>query len=390
MKVLLRAPLLSLSGYGIHSRQIFEWLETIPGIELTVEILQWGTTTWLVNESTQNGLIGRIMEKSRELQTPYDVTFQVQLPDEWDTKLGKINIGVSAYVETNKCSQKWLDATNKMDHIIVPSNFTKNVILKSGNVKPEISVVPEWFNQEIENNKKSKPKLHFNKKFNFLMIGTVTSRNPDDDRKNMLYGIKWFCETFKDNKNVGLILKTSFGKGTMIDRHLTLNTVKGVLKEVRKGDYPKVTVVHGNMTQKEIADLYKHSRVKCLISPTRGEGYGLPLVEAAASGLPVMATNWSGHLDFLEDKFIKIDYDLVNINKSRIDNRIFVEGTKWAMPNELQFKRKLKEVYENIEKFENNSKVLKKNVLKNFSKKSIIKIYDEVFEKIKIKNSIEG
>jgi len=176
----------------------------------------------------------------------------------------------------------------------------------------------------------------------------------------------------------------------MIDRHLTLNTVKGVLKEVRKGDYPKVTVVHGNMTQKEIADLYKHSRVKCLISPTRGEGYGLPLVEAAASGLPVMATNWSGHLDFLEDKFIKIDYDLVNINKSRIDNRIFVEGTKWAMPNELQFKRKLKEVYENIEKFENNSKVLKKNVLKNFSKKSIIKIYDEVFEKIKIKNSIEG
>ena len=128
MKVLLRAPLLSLSGYGIHSRQIFEWLETIPGIELTVEILQWGTTTWLVNESTQNGLIGRIMEKSRELQSPYDVTFQVQLPDEWDTKLGKINIGVSAYVETNKCSQKWLDATNKMDHIIVPSNFTKKVL----------------------------------------------------------------------------------------------------------------------------------------------------------------------------------------------------------------------------------------------------------------------
>ena len=344
MRVLLRAPLLTQSGYGVHSRQIFEWLEQLPGIDLTVEILQWGTTTWLLNPDLQDGLIGRIMSKSRELTAPYDMTFQVQLPDEWDTKLGKVNIGVSAYVETDRCSQKWIDCTNKMDAVIVPSTFTKNVIERSGAVSTPIHVIPEWYNIEIDKNIKSE--FHFNKKFNFLMVGTVTSRKPEDDRKNILYGIKWFCEAFKGNKKIGLVLKISHGKNTSIDKKITENMLESILREVRPGEFPKVTLLHGNLTQKEVAGLYRHSRIKCLLSPTRGEGYGLPLVEAAASGLPVVATNWSGHLDFLKDKFVKVDYNLKNIDPSRIDNRIFVENTKWAEVSESSYKRCIIDAFE--------------------------------------------
>lgn len=383
MRVLLRAPLLTQSGYGVHSRQVFEWLEQLPGIDLTVEILQWGTTTWLLDPDLQDGLVGRIMAKSRELSVPYDMTIQVQLPDEWDTKLGKVNIGVSAYVETNKCSKKWVECTNMMDAVIVPSSFTKNVVESSGNVTTPIHVIPEWYNTEIEKNIKSD--FNFSKRFNFLMVGTVTSRNPNDDRKNILFGIKWFCETFKDNKKVGLILKISHGKNTSIDRKITQNMLENVLREVRKSEFPKVTLLHGNLTQKEVAGLYNHSRVKCLLSPTRGEGYGLPLVEAAASGLPVVATNWSGHLDFLKDKFIKLDYNLKNIDNSRIDNRVFVEGTKWAEVIESSFKRSIIDVCKNIDDHAKTARSLRKEVRSEYSKDQITSLYNDFFNNLEFK-----
>ena len=129
MKVLLRAPLLTNSGYGVHSRQIFNWLYNRKDVELTTECLQWGSTSWIIDQERENGLIGKIMSCSKPLEVgEYDISFQVQLPDEWDEKLAKKNIGVTAAVETDKCNPDWLNHCNKMDRVIVPSTFTKNVL----------------------------------------------------------------------------------------------------------------------------------------------------------------------------------------------------------------------------------------------------------------------
>ena len=133
-KILLRAPLLTNSGYGVHSRQIFDWLDGREDIDLIVECLQWGRTSWIIDEKEENGIVKRIMSKSRPIdKNEIDVSIQVQLPDEWDTSLGKFNIGVTALVETDKCSYEWVDKCNSMDHVIVPSTFTKNVLKRSGN-----------------------------------------------------------------------------------------------------------------------------------------------------------------------------------------------------------------------------------------------------------------
>jgi glycosyltransferase involved in cell wall biosynthesis len=381
MKVIIRAPLLSISGYGIHSRQIYEWLESIPGIDITVDIVKWGMTAWDLNTESQSGLIGRIMNNSKQISGDYDLSIQVQLPDEWDNKLAKTNIGVSAFVETDRCNPAWVNKCNEMNQIIVPSSFTKSVVKRSGIVNVPIHVIPEWFNENIKDDL-NPLKLNLNPKFNFLMIGTITGRSADNDRKNLYYSLKWFCETFKDNKKVGLVLKTSFGKGTTIDRKMTIGIVDQLLSEVRIGKFPKVTVLHGNMTQKEIASIYNHKKIKCLLAPTRGEGYGLPIVEAAASGMPVVATGWSGHTDFLkEDCYAKLAYKLKEISDDRVDGRIFMKGTRWAEIEEKDFKEKILDLVDNYDMHQERANSLKEYVVNNFDKNAVIKSYTSFFNK---------
>ena len=99
------------------------------------------------------------------------------------------------------------------------------------------------------------------------------------------------------------------------------------------------------MTNREMVSLYRNESVKCLVSLTRGEGYGLPILEAAAAGLPTIVTGWSGHIDFLRNgKFISVDYNLTPIHSSRVDGQIFLQGTRWASPKEKDAKRKLRKL----------------------------------------------
>lgn len=382
MKILLRAPLLTTSGYGVHSRQVFKWLLT-KNIDFDVECLNWGMTPWMISHELEDGLVSEIMNRSKKLTPPYDMTFQLQLPDEWDPKLGKINVGMSAVVETDRCNPKWIDSCNKMDHIIVPSTFTKNVLKRSGSCTTNITVIPEWFNVNIVKNSLDNIELRLKTDFNFLLISQLNGNNPEDDRKNIFNTIKWICEEFKDNQNVGIVLKTNMGKGTTIDKKMTKNMLKQMISVIGKKEFPKIYLIHGNMKSEEVANIYKNKKIKCLVSATRGEGYGLPLVDAAAAGIPVVATNWSGHLDFLKDRFLKVNYQLGTIRKEKADNRIFFEGFRWAYPDEKSFKEKISYAYNNYEKVKNNALELKSEVLDNFSESAVKNNYDKLFSTLR-------
>jgi len=384
MRILFRAPALTLSGYGVHSRQIFEWLNSIPNVEIVSEMLRWGQTTWLVNDKYCKN-IENIMSTAKEPAGAFDMSVQVQLPDEWNSNAARYNIGVSAFVETDKCNSKWIEKCNEMDAVIVPSTFTKDIIERSGKVETPIHVIPEWYNPLIEKSKNDKVRLNLDTDFNFLTVGTLTGFNSADDRKNIFNAIKWFAETFPDNPDVGLIVKTCSGKGTEIDRKLTQRTFESVMAEVKKGKkYPKIYLLHGTLNESEIASLYKHKNVNAFLLPTRGEGYGLPLVESAAAGLPIITTGYSGHMDFLKEELIQsIDYELIKIPKSRVDNRIFIQGCRWADPSESDTKEKMLGVYNNYNKYKKNAIILQKHIRNNYSKKHILQKYFNFYNLIK-------
>ena len=102
-----------------------------------------------------------------------------------------------------------------MDSVVVPSNFTKGTIERSGNLTTPITVVPESYIDEVatEDNVLD---IDLPSEFNFLLFGMLTGQNPKTDRKNLFYTIKWLLEEFADDPNVGIVLKTCSGRGTKI------------------------------------------------------------------------------------------------------------------------------------------------------------------------------
>jgi len=383
---MLRASAITMSGYGVHARQIARWLvdkDKAGECKLYIHLLNWGDTPWILDKTRSNGLIGEIMSRATEPKEKCDVSIQLQLPNEWEPSLAKFNVGVTAAVETDKCNPNWVGCCNSMDLIIVPSEHTKLTLKNTGNITTPILVIPESYPDCFASNETVDLNMKLETTFNFLVFGQITGNNPENDRKNIFYTIKWLCETFKDNPDVGIVLKTNHGRNTRVDRNIVSNMLKQLLGEVRKGSGPPVYLVHGDLKDEEVISLLKEPSMKAMVNLTRGEGFGLPLLEAAVAGLPIIATNWSAHTEFLnQGKWIQIDYSMIPIHDSRIDDQIFMKGSRWAAPSEDSFKKRVKKFYENSSTPLQWARDLKESLLKTHSHEAIAKHYDEALKGI--------
>jgi glycosyltransferase involved in cell wall biosynthesis len=267
-----------------------------------------------------------------------------------------------------------------MNLIVVPSVHTKETIERSGTLTTPIIVIPESFPDAFLQDDLQEFQLsNIRTDFNFLIFGQLTGNNAHSDRKNTFFALKWIMEEFSGDKNVGIVLKTNHGRNTTLDRRHVKNIVTSIVREL-KSDVP-VYLLHGSMTDEEIAGLYLNKKIKALVAPTRGEGYGLPLLEAAAMGLPTIATNWSGHKDFLNHgKWLKLDYTLQEIPESKVDNSVFIKGSKWAQVDEADFKRKLKKFRDNSTKPQEWAKELSNKLKTSHSFSNISKIWQDTIQ----------
>lgn len=394
-KILIKGPVLCMSGYSVHSRQIAKWAldleEKRDDIKVSFFPTNWGINPSIVDPNALNGLIGKMMQRQAQPGEHFDITIQIDLPSAFDPFLGLYNIGVTAAVETDVCNPEWIDAINRMDLTIVPSEFTKKTLTSSGFITKRIEVIPEsWFEEigktDFENqktNNKLVEKLKLDTKFNFLLVGQFTGNNAENDRKNIAYTIKWLAEEFKSNEDVGLVIKTNSGRQTKLDKQNCVNMLNQIIMQVKQGKGPKIYLLHGTMTDKEIVDVYTHPSIKAIINLSHGEGFGLPTLEASACGLPVIATNWSAHTEYLNlGKWIKVDCALGPIHPSRVDNKIFMEGSKWAFPEEKDFKRKVRRFYNAPAIPKEWAKELQQKLLKTHSHETISEQYTKILEEI--------
>jgi glycosyltransferase involved in cell wall biosynthesis len=391
-KVVVRGPALSQSGYGEHTRFVLRSLKSRPDLfEVFLLNVNWGQTGWIWENSPERSWIDSILQKTiafGEQGGRFDLSVQVQIPNEWE-RIAPVNIGVTAGIESTKISSEWVQGTKNVDKIVVVSEHSKygfaNTIYEATdqNTNQRVTLkttcpieVVGYPVKDIDPDKSFKLKLKH--KFNFLTIGTWIAR------KNLENTIKYFVEEFRD-QDVGLIVKTSLVKNCLEDRHHTHNKLKELLSEYEDRKC-EVYLLHGDLSESEMTSLYRNPKVKCLLSLTHGEGFGLPLFEAAYNGLPVIAPNWSGHCDFLymplkakngkvkrTPMFTPVSYDIKPIQQSAHWNGVLQKDSMWCFPQEWNAKKAMREVYKNHTSLKSKAKKLQKYVIKEFSKENQFK-----------------
>ena len=381
--LLVTAPVATRSGYGAHARDIVRSLVELDKYDVKVWNVRWGNTPMnALNdmEPRDKIIIDRLLQTPQLPQQP-DIHMHIVVPNEF-SPIGKYNIGVTAGLECTACPPEWIQGMNKMNLNIVPSTFVKNTMTsisfdiqdeKTKQLKGQlrldkpIEVLFEGADSETykKTNKLSKSIVeemkNVKESFNFLYVGHWLQGKLGEDRKDTGMLVKVFLETFKNQKNKpGLILKTSGASFSVLDREDILKKIDNIKKTV-KGDLPNIYLLHGDLTDDEVNDLYNHPKVKAHINITHGEGFGRPLLEASISGKPVIASSWSGHLDFLNSKqSVLVSGQMVDVPKSSFPENMRIEGAQWFTADYQQVSSYMKDVFKNYRKYSNNSMKLGK------------------------------
>ena len=397
-KVLVRAPILTQSGYGEHARFTMRALRAYEEyFDIYAIPIEWGKLNWEWNDTPERRWFDEIFEKSiryNEAGGQYDLSIQVTIPNEWQ-KLAPINIGVTAGIETNAIAPEWIEKSMLMNRIITISEHAKMTYLNTAydaqdsntgqvfknfrcNTPIDIVRYPvkETHNLDLQ--------LDLEYDFNFFINAVWTPR------KNLDNTIKWFVEEFIDQE-VGLVVKTNVMKNCLYDKILCENKLKEFLSA-----YPnrkcKVYLLHGYMKEEEMSSVFSHEKIKAYICLSHGEGFGLPVFEAAYHGLPVIAPEWSGYVDFmrfpLKDKkgkekmksaLAKVDYLILPVNKEVVWKGVINEDMKWCEPEQGSYKMRLREIYKDYGRFKKRAGLLQQHLKETYTAENQ---YKKVFDSI--------
>ena len=161
--------------------------------------------------------------------------------------------------------------------------------------------------------------------------------------------IKWFIEEFR-SEPVGLVIKANIAKNCLADRRQLFYRLKHQIAALGEKKC-SVYLLHGDMTDQEMHSLYAHEKIAGLISLSHGEGFGLPLYEAAYSGVPVITVGWSGQNDFLIDQesgsheFYNVEYDLAPIPEQVVWEGVLIKESQWAYAREHSARQQMRKFY---------------------------------------------
>jgi len=382
--LVFQGPIFTRSGYGDHCRDLMKSLRKMDKYDIKIIPLRWGSTPQ--NQVDGESEFGRWMLERviTEVGEKPDVFIQVSVANEFEPK-GHYSIGITAGVETTICPKDFIDGSNKMDLIIVPSHFTKqniggtvyqqkdnatDQIVGEIKVTKPIEVLFEGVDTEIFSKGSGTDVLaNVKEDFNFLIVGHWLKGDLGQDRKDIGMAIKTFATVFQylpKDKRPGLIVKTSHAGFSVIDREATREKLEGVLKTY--GDKcPSIYLLHGDMEETDMSNLYHHPKVKAMISFTKGEGYGRPMAEFTLTGKPIIASGWSGQMDFLPpDNAVLLEGNLTPVHESAADQFCMKEA-QWFTANYSNAANKIYDVYNKYDSYLDKSKGLRENTLKNFT-----------------------
>ena len=388
-KVVISSPVATQSGYGHHAREIIKQFIDKKSDEWEINLLSmpWGNTpfTYPIPVDWQQRMI------PLPLQTKPDIWVQITVPNEFQA-VGEYNIGVTAGTEGSVCNPEWIDRINQMQLIIVPSEFTKKTFEDTSAkhnkaITTNIQVISEYFDDTIYNNKNittSIPALHtMPEKEAFLMCGHWLQGQLGEDRKNISGALHCFFNTFKGKKNQpAMILKTSGATYSVTDRfeiETKINQIRDMFGSERS-KLPSIYLIHGDLTNAEMNALYNHPKIKAMVSFTKAEGFGRPLLEFSTTSKPIIAPHYSGQADFLKKDFIcALPGTMTNIHESAA-NDFLLKDAQWFTPDYGYASKMMVDVLKNYTKWKDMAKRQRYFVNSNFTETAVSKQYDIVLD----------
>ena len=403
--VVVSCPLDTFSGYGARARDVARALVNSEKYDVKFLSQRWGNTPFgFLDENNEEDkkLLDRIIPTP--LQRQPDVWIQISVPDEFQ-KIGKFNIGITAGIETDTCDVRFIQGANNMDLILGSSKHALFSLQntqyeqkdKAGNkvgvIKLDTPTDVLFEGVDLEKyfyiEPKDLPKTELVKsldtieeQFCFLYVGHWLKGIIGEDRKNTGLVVKLFLETFKGKKNPpALVLKTMSGPASITDREEILKRISAIRKGI-SGKLPNIYLLHGEIEDKDINHLYNHPKIKTLINLTKGEGFGRPLLEFTQSKKPIIASNWSGHLDFLNPDFASlVPGEVKPVHESVVQDRLILKESKWFSPDVSYASLLMKDYFNSYKGYQVKGKRLGHYCKTNFSFEKMAEKLVEIMDK---------
>lgn len=343
MNLTLTCPYFDSTGYSSHARGLFSGLSKIANVKLNVQVPAGGER--MINDQELEA-IKRKDEK--------EINIIVTNPTVWKLHLdAKINCVFLIYEGSH--IPEWIIENcldERIHHIFVASHHTYDAMVRTLHENHSIQnpfkdglqlprgfsnlhniILPKMriINHGVDLNL-FYPKSVNKNKFSFL--GLKGWRN-NEDRGGNQYLLKSYLEEFTSKDNVLLILKINACYGIP-----DLNKLIEQLKPKDKTDFAPVQIITETIPYENLVNVYNSADI--FVMPTRAEAFGIPGIEAMACGLPVIATNFGGQVDYVnnENGWL-IDYDLTEVSHD-----IFYESVSWATPRVEHLRKLMRYAYE--------------------------------------------
>lgn len=379
--VVVAAPVTTRSGYGAHSRDICNALIASDKYDVRIAPVPWGNTP--TNALPADSVIAKHIMQGGTLERQPDVFIHITIPNEFSPN-GKFNIGITAGIETDACDPEWIEGCNRMDLVIATSQHSRKVFTDSEIHKKDAQtgqttqvirmtkpceVLFEGIDTAIYSKQAEKDPVitehldSIKQDFAFLFVGHWLQGGLGHDRKDVGMLIRTFLLAFAGvpaSKKPALILKTSGAGFSEIEKTEILAKIDMITSQVRaevgRDDLPKIYLIHGDLTDQQINTLYQHPKVKAMVSFTKGEGFGRPLLEFCTTGKPILASNWSGHVDFLNpETSILLPGTIAPVHSSTV-NKWIIKDSKWFTVDYAIAMAAMKDVFNHYDKYLQKSK----------------------------------
>ena len=369
----ISCPINTYSGYGARSRDIVKAIIELDKYDVKILPQRWGSTPQgFIKDNPEWEFLTKHLLNSPQLPAQPEIWMQITVPNEFQP-IGKYNIGCTAGIETTIAPAEWIEGCSRMNLILGSSEHTINVLKDSkfekrdqqtnqpvGYIewKGDSEVIFEGANTDVYKPVKSTFDLsNIKEEFAYLFVGHWMQGQLGEDRKNVGLLIKAFFETFKNkSKKPALILKTSTVGSSYMDRDELIRRIKLIKDTVKSTNLPNVYLLHGEFTDIEMNEIYNHSKVKAMVNLTKGEGFGRPLLEFSLTNKPIITTNWSGHIDYLNPEFVTLlQGTMTKVHPSAANNMLLSEA-EWFNVDHGHVGHYLKDVFENYKGYAENAK----------------------------------